>query len=120
MNISTYFDLFPYYLHDSKVNRFIHLFSKQAIFMNASQNLCSGFTELSTDFSTSNFVDNVHNSVYNSIFSHFLHFSMWITFFRPPIFLSFAGKCFLFWSFCIFPFFLSNAPVYSYILFCVK
>ena len=53
--------------------------------MNASQNKCSGFTKLSTDFSTSYFVDNVYNSVYNSIFSHFLHFSMWITFFRPPV-----------------------------------
>lgn len=53
--------------------------------MNASQNKCSGFTKLSTDFSTSDFVDNVYNSVYNSIFSHFLHFSMWITFFRPPV-----------------------------------
>lgn len=62
--------------------------------MNASQNKCSGFTELSTDFSTSDFVDNVHNSVYNSIFSHFLHFSMWITFFRPRVFSGIFWKMF--------------------------
>ncbi len=110
MNISTYFDLFPYYLHDSKVNRFIHLFSKQAIFMNASQNLCSGFTELSTDFSTSNFVDNVHNSVYNSIFSHFLHFSMWITFFRPPIFFVICWKMFFILVILYIPFLFIKYP----------
>lgn len=62
--------------------------------MNASQNKCSGFTELSTDFSTSVFVDNVHNSVYNSIFSHFLHFSMWITFFRPRVIFGISWKMF--------------------------
>lgn len=94
VKISTYFELFSYFPHDSKVNRFFNLFEKEANFMNASQNKRSGFTELSTDFSTSDFVDNVHNSVYNSIFSHFLHFSMWITFFRPSIFCSLFGKMF--------------------------
>lgn len=49
--------------------------------MNASQNICSGFTDLSTDFSTSKIVDNVNNFVYNFIFSLFRHFSLWITFF---------------------------------------
>lgn len=60
--------------------------------MNASQNICSGFTKLSTDFSTSNFVDNVYNFVYNSIFSLFRHFLMWITFIRPPVFFVFFWK----------------------------
>ena len=119
MNISTYFDLVPYYPHDSNVNRFIDLFSKQVIFMNASQNLCSGFTELSTDFSTSNFVDNVHNSVYNSIFSHFPHFSMWITFFRPPIFFANCRKMFFILVILYIYFFSSNDPVFSYIMLCV-
>lgn len=86
MKISTYSDLFRYLFHDSKVNSFFNLFQKQGNFMNASQNKCSGFTELSTDFSTSYFVDNVYNFVYNSIFSHFPPFSMWITFFRPTFF----------------------------------
>lgn len=62
--------------------------------MNALQNICSGFTELSTDFSTPNFVDNVHNSVYNFIFSPFRHFSMWITFFRAFLFRNIFEKMF--------------------------
>lgn len=86
MNISTHSNNFPYFPHDSKVNSFFDLFEKVTNFMNASQNICSGFTELSTDFSTRDFVDNVHNFVYNFIFSHFRQFSMWITFFRGPVF----------------------------------
>lgn len=92
MKISTYYDLFCYLPYDSKVNRFFNLFLKLFIFMNASQNKCSGFTELSTIFSTFYFVDNVHNSVYNSIFSPFQHFLMWITFFRLPIFFVISWK----------------------------
>lgn len=64
--------------------------------MNASQNVRSGFTELSTDFSTRDFVDNVHNFVYNFIFSHFRQFSMWITFFRSLVFRLTFQKVFAF------------------------
>lgn len=101
MKISTESALFRYWLYDSNVNRFFYLFSKAANFMNASQNICSGFTKLSTDFSTSNFVDNVYNFVYNSIFSLFRHFLMWITFIRPPAFFAFFGNYNFFCLFCI-------------------